>query len=627
MSLAVTLSNALSGLQVNQNALQVTSTNIANLNTDGYSRKVHNQETRVLAGQGSGVETSEITRQVDNFLVADFAKQTSETEAARIRSRFFNQIQETFGSVGNNNALNNTITNLGVAFENLANAPEVAAQRFTAVNQAVTLTEHIKDTAQTIQDLRSQTDIEISAGVEIINGHLQAIADLNQSISRNIAQNTPTGDLEDQRDRSLKEIAEFLDVQSFINSENHMQVITRSGRSLVSSTVASELSYTPSPGMTPAQTYPTNIGGIHVNANGNPTALNDITTSIRGGRLATLIEMRDTTLPSVTDQLDVLAASLRDTLNQVHNRGANTLIGSGTGALDAAALYGTREITAPGDHLTLSNDVTLQILDDSGQAATTPLTISAGATTPETIRGQIDAYLDSGIDFGEAAWVDDRLEIKLEPGYRLAIQDNGPAADQGDVTVTFDADGDTATETYLGFSNFFGLNDFYQTPNLSGNGFALENQGNQLGISSTIVVREDIVTNPEALARGQLRGTPPDLQLGLGDSSIAQDLAAAFTESIDFPSVTNGPSNVSTTLAGYAGTILSFNAANAAEAENALEFQDFSLEVLRNKVQSQSGVNLDEELSNMVILQNAYNASARVIQTANELLDTLLSLR
>ena len=141
-----------------------------------------------------------------------------------------------------------------------------------------------------------------------------------------------------------------------------------------------------------------------------------------------------------------------------------------------------------------------------------------------------------------------------------------------------------------------------------------------------MTVREDIRLNPENLSRGILRGTPPDFSLGTGDNEIALQLAAVFNDPIAFPAVANGPSQTTTSLAGYAATILAFNAAEAASAEDALSFQTFFVESLRNRALSESGVNLDEELAFLIIYQQAYSASARVVQTTSELFDELLNL-
>jgi flagellar hook-associated protein 1 FlgK len=196
----------------------------------------------------------------------------------------------------------------------------------------------------------------------------------------------------------------------------------------------------------------------------------------------------------------------------------------------------------------------------------------------------------------------------------------------GDATITFDADGDAVTENYLGFSNFFGLNDLFETPSLIGGVLSMENQGSALGISSTMEVRQSIIDDPSYLSRGMLRGTPPALSLGVGDNEIAQQLAGVFGENFSYASVASGPSSVSTTFSGYAGVILSFNASQTAAADSTLNYQTFFFEDLRAKFQSEAGVNLDEELANMTIFQNAYNASARLVQAVDEMFETLLNL-
>jgi flagellar hook-associated protein 1 FlgK len=529
-------------------------------------------------------------------------------------------MQSLFGSLGNNNALGNSITDLAVAIENVANSPEVAAHRFDAVNEAVEMAQYFNSMGDQVQQMRTQADGEISAAVDTINEELQVIADLNAQIANNLVKGLPVGDLEDRRDVAVKTISEYMDLQEFKDSTGQIRLFTAAGRSLVSGVTVSTLSYTITPYMTANETYPGTISGIDLNGT------NDITTELTAGKLGALIEMRDQTLPAMTNQLDQLAGQLRDEVNRVHNRGANTPFGQGTAAGDPAAMYGSREITNPADALTLGSDVTFAILDANGNAVSAPLTLAAGATTPNAILTAIDGFLTAAPGYGTANWNANRMEIKMEPGYRLAILDNGPAADMGDATITFDADGDTVTEDYLGFSNFFGLNDLFETPTLAGGGLAMENQGSDLGISSTMQVRQSIIDDPSYLSRGMLRGTSPNLSLGVGDNEIAQQLADAFGENFDYASVANGPSAVSTTFSGYAGEILSFNASQTASADEALEFETFFFEDLRAKFQSEAGVNLDEELANMTIFQNAYNASARLVQAVDEMFDTLMSL-
>lgn len=621
MSLSIALYNALSGLQVNQTALQVTSSNVANVNTPDYARKIHDQQNRVLGGMGAGVETAQIIRRIDQFLRRDLMEETTVLGNTEIRADYFNRMQALFGSIGNNNALGNSINDLGLAIENVASSPEVAANRFAAVNEATEMAQYFNDMGEQVQQLRTQTDAEINAAVGTINVELEVIADLNAQIATNLVKGLPIGDLEDRRDVAVRTVSEYMDLQEFKDSTGQIRLFTAAGRSLVSGVSVSTLSYTVTPYMTANEAYPATISGIGLNG-----VANDITAEITTGKLGALIEMRDDTLPAMTAQIDQLAGTLRDEVNRAHNRGANTPFGLGTAAGDAAAMYGSREITTPGDPLTLGSDVTFAILDASGNTVIAPLTIAAGATTPAAILTAIDGHLTTAPGYGTAAWNNNRMEIKLEPGYRLAILDGGPAADLGDATITFDADGDTVAENYLGFSNFFGLNDLFETPALSGGGMAMANQASDVGISSTIQLRQSVIDDPSYLSRGMLRGTPPALTLGVGDNEIAQQLADVFGQNVNYVSIANGPSNTSTTFSGYAGVILSFNASQTKSADEAFNFETFFFEDLRAKFQSEAGVNLDEELANMTIFQNAYNASARMVQAADEMFETLLGL-
>lgn len=624
MSLNLALNNALSGLQVNQSALTVISNNIANVNTPEYSRKVLQQQTRTLVNIGAGVEVSGVNRQVNEFLQRDLIANTTALGYATVTSEYLNRTQTLFGSVGDNNALGNALTSLATAFEDVAVSPEVSAHQFSAVNQAVFVAQRFNQMQENIEDMRLQADIEINNAVGIINQQLEIIAEINGKMPQAIALQQPTGDLEDARDAALKKIADYMDVQHFVNNDGEMTVLTGGGSQIVSGPNAGVLEHSQSTLITATQSYPTNLSGVHLNAGGVLTPANDITSQISSGRLNALFEMRDVTLPSLTAQIDQLAASARDQLNRAHNRGANTPLGQGTGAADPAAMLGTRAFANTAAAMTLGSDVTMVILDADGNTVGVPGTLPAGATTPEAVRNNIDTFLGG---LGSAQWTaDNEMEIKLAPGHRLAFRDNGPATEGGDAQIDFDADGDAVPDNFFGLSNFFGLNNLYETPQLGGGVAAMELQGDQTGISRTIRVRSDLVDSPEFLSRGRISGTPPNLVLGNGNNEVAQEIADVFGQNFSFASIANGPPGLTTSLSGYAGTILSYNSAITSAAESQFEYEGFLNQDITTRVLSESGVNVDEELSNMVIFQNAYQASARIVQTANEMFDTLLGL-
>ena len=150
-------------------------------------------------------------------------------------------------------------------------------------------------------------------------------------------------------------------------------------------------------------------------------------------------------------------------------------------------MYGSRSITNPADALTLGSDVTFAILDANGNSVTAPMTIAAGATTPNAVLAAIDGYLTTAPGYGTAAWNNDRMEIKLEGGYRLAILDNGPAADMGDATSVawFDSTG------LVVFDNAQARSELDQYLPVGGEGHVLYDQAVDLGLEGILSKREN----------------------------------------------------------------------------------------------------------------------------------------
>ncbi len=129
MSLTSTLSNAVSGLNAAQAALATTANNVANVNTPGYGRKVVQQETRILAGQGAGVRSLDVTRITDQFVTAQAREQATRLGRSDVLAGIHERIQDTiFGEPGDaGRAVGDKLTNLLVALDALAASPEQAA--------------------------------------------------------------------------------------------------------------------------------------------------------------------------------------------------------------------------------------------------------------------------------------------------------------------------------------------------------------------------------------------------------------------------------------------------------------------------------------------------------------------
>jgi flagellar hook-associated protein 1 FlgK len=683
MSLNVALLNALSGLQVNQRLLDLTSQNVSNVNTAGYSRKVAQAESVVLSGSGAGVRLGAVTRNVNESLLADLRQQASFLGQSDVLTAFYGRMQDLFGTPSSQSSIGTEIGAFADALQSLAAQPEDASRRITVVNRARFLADQFNSIALQVQELRKETDTDIANTVTMINDNLTEIADLNLRIAQGLATGQGATDLQDARDRAVNEIAAKLDIRYFLRDNGEMVIFTEQGRTLLDRT-ANQLSHTAAGSISASITWAGgSIDGITLGAA-------DITSEIGSGELAALIEMRDTTLPNLASQFDELAAALAEEINAVHNRGTAfpgnaSLTGQRRfAAADTPAWTGTARVV-----VTAADGTVVEVRD-----------INLGATA--TV-GALVASIDGMANATCALNANGQIVINATGGNTVAISEMNSAVSVGARTVgwseftglndfftagtdytTYTSNQQTTDSAALGlagtltFSGSFGtttvgyvvgndLGDVAASINANaaltaagisasvvadGDGYRLRIQdaGGQnffvtdsgalistLGIkargaqtAADLGVRGDLLTDPGRVAHAELSSDPAlaagMVALGAGDNVIAQALANKFNEELSFAPI-GKLAGTSRTLSEFGAAILALNATQAASAEGTQEWRQALFETLSNKAASISAVNLDEETANMVLLQNAYAASARVISTTAELFDVLMSIR
>ena len=593
MSLSFALSNALSGLQANQAALSVISSNVSNANTEGYTRKVIQQTSIVLNNQGAGVNIDSVVRRVDDRLQLELRETISSQRQLAVLERYYASAQSLFGSIGDDAALSSDVDTLAGSITNLSASPESNSLRGLVLEDAGALAREVSSLAMNVQELRLDADREITRIVGLINEQLDNIVALNEKIAQNVASNQPTAEFEDKRDVAINEIAQYLDINYFTRTTGEAVVYLDSGLPIVDS-APRYLSHSSVSAMGATVTHASNsIDGIDSGGV-------DITNQIQRGELAALIEMRDVTLPRMQESLDRFAERLRDEINLAHNRGS--------GLPPANTLTGTRSFAAPAtDNVTLTSAVRIAVTDANGTVVDF-FDLAAGTYTIDDIRDQINTNI--GANATATTAVDGPLAISANNAA------NGIAiVDLGAQTVT---DNGTSS-TYGGFSYFFGLNDFFVTPgNVTNDAIT--------GIAQGLSVRSDLNEATGSLSRGSLSTDPAlavgDVGIAQGDNSIVDAMAAAFGQNFIFAAAGDVP-QITSTLSGYAAEILGVNAIQAARNTDQLEFETSLEQQLSLRFQGQVGVNVDEEMANLILYQNAYAASARVITTTQEMFDDL----
>lgn len=579
MSLEIALNNALTGLQTVQSALQIASNNVTNANTDGYTRKSAQQVSLVLAGQGAGVSITDVTRQVNDNLIRQLRAYASTMGQSTVADDYYKSTQQIFGTLDSNSSLTAGISDLTTAFQALAASPEDPTRQQAAITSAVTLAQRFNDSSNSLQQLRAQADQDITSAVNTVNLDLQKIAGLNDQIARNYATGAPTGDLLDQRDLALNDLAQQMDFTTFTRGNGEVVIVTGGGRVLLDGN-APTLTHTPISAADPSVTYPGAIDGINFNGV-------DITSDIKSGKIAALVNMRDSALPNVQAQIDQLASTLADQINAIHNDGA--------GFPAASTLTGTRTVAGT-DAVAGTGTVRIAVVDSTGKLVQTPLDLNlAGVANVTDVVNAINAALGAN---GSAAIVGGKLQITA------ANPANGIAINEGTSAI--------GTE---GFSDYFGLNDLFV---------------NTGGTSAArgIQVRSDIVGTPALVSRGELSMTAAaagDTAITSGNNAIISQIVDAFDSNMSFSAVGGLPAGT-TTLSDYSAQILGLNATNASNASTTLDYQTGLYADLKNRSDSVSGVNIDEEMANLIKLQQNYGAVSRVISVTSTLMDTLLGI-
>ena len=740
MGMINSLTTSLTGMKTAQSQLELISRNISNVDTEGYSRKTANQKNVILGGYSQGVTLGNITRQVDQGLLKSYLVSSASSSSLTVQSDYLSKTESLLGSPENNNSLAANVASLQAAFEKFSTDASSSASRYELISQAETITNRLNYVSQEIQKQRVDADKQIAEEVQTINSLITQLDNLNDEIVKySVLGSNDIADLQDQRDQVLRSLSEKMDITYFTRDNGQMVVQTTDGVMLVDDE-PHLLSHSAIVSASPTTSYESgHIQGIFVDGK-------DITTKIKGGTLQGLIEIRDTTLPSLQSQIDELAINLRDQINQVHNRGTaypdtpDTLSGSRT------------FITPATQQISIENgDVRFIIFDSDGKQVSTAslkgdLGFTQGVIDDADIDGNrpadstslaatLENWLKNDADGPQLpdakVYVNAEGKLIIETGdseYGLSIIDESNSnigSEQKDATIRFDANGDGVFDTtHSGFSNFFGLNNFFVSnsevstydskvmninssfgirdtvtlsfsdkahngqvgtvvikptdtiadiansinndPVLSqtikasviknGSGYMLRisnYDGTQLEITENVApggtasglldkiglapssamaaeslsVRSDLLVTSELIAAGvpEYDKSKGEYVQNAASNATANAMAEVFVGNTEFKQ-SGTISQTKTTLSNYASTFVGNISSMASTLESNATYQSQLTSSIATKEAQLSGVDIDEELGQMIIFQQTYAACAQAFTASKELLDMLLGI-
>ena len=499
MSLTQALNSAISGLNTAQSRIAITSSNISNVNTEGYSKKIAGQETLTLDGLGAGSQIADIYRNVNEGLLREVRGELGKAGREEVRYEFFQRVQTLFGTVQSDAAISQRINDLADAFEQLGVTPDQNSPRIEAIESAIQVVESFEKLSSQLQDMRDDIDDQITDEVNSANALLSQIADLNTGIIRLKNLEQPTTELEDQRDQKLNQLSKILDITTFSRSDGSIVIYSAAGANTLLDRTPNKLTFTQTAGFEPG------TGGSGISLGGK-----DITDTLRTGTLKGLFEMRDSEIPAINDQINELAGELRDAINAEHNKG--------TAFPPPTNLSGNR-IVAGNDPLTASGAFRVAALDSDGKLiATDSWADIALPTTPATVQGIVDAINSSDASgYLTASLVDNKLVIEGKNGNRVSINE-------------MDSEITTSDGRKQGMSHYFGLNDFIAT-----------------------VKRSDTMTStPQKSATDAINATASSFTISAGSGVLVGGVTVNYTATDSLEDVRD---NIRTALQGAGMTV------------------------------------------------------------------------
>jgi len=473
---------ALSALQAAQRGVDVSSQNIANANTDGYSRQrvdlVNVGAPAVPAiwstynGTGGGVRVDAVTRFRDAFMEIRAALEHGSMASLDQASTTMNNIQQLFDEPSDT-GIQAQLSNLWSAFDTVANNPAEPAARTQLLETATTLATSINGVSQKLTQQRTDTISELGATVADINQMAQSLAQLNQSIKANTIAGLPVNDLEDQRDLLANKLAEASGASLHATNFNQVNVVLN-GTSLVQEGAAQTLT---------------------VDSSGSPvvlrwTASNSIAT-VNSGKAGGELDAINTTIPSYLTKIDNVATTLRDEVNQLH--------GAITGSIDPTV----QDQSGAGN---LQVDVGL----DGGafQTVTVAGADWSGAGGAAALQTAMQTAIDTAIGAGNAT-----VTVTGGNGNPLAVSVVPTGTHQLQVR---------ATGANAGFATLLGTTPI-GSDGIGGRAFFTGTDGLTLAVSNAVA------NNPSAVAAGTAAGGPLDASNAISIAQLSQSTTGADT--------------------------------------------------------------------------------------------------
>lgn len=660
----------LSGLQAAQIGIATSGENISNSSTASYD-----VETPVFtesAGQdtgsgylGNGVTVSTVQRAYSQYITTELNNAQSTNSSLTASYNLATDLSNLVGS--STSGIGSSITSFFTGMQTVADSPDDVATRQTALSDGQTLADQINAAGEEFDQLSTSANTQLSDAVSQINTYTQQIAQLNQQITGTSSSSDAPNQLLDERDAAISSLSQLIGV-SVVSNGSGDSVFLANGQPLVVGTTSYSLSTQPS------ATNPTQLSVVWNDGTGTSAADQQTLTSaaLQGGTVGGIMSFVSQTLDPAESQLGAIATSFAAQVNAQNELGI-TLSGTAGGALfsvDPALTYANSANTGdatvsvtltdpsspPTDNYTLSyNNGTYTLTDSTTNTVMEPTTTTApSTTTPFTVAG-LSITSTGTMQNGDSFSIQPTAGALNTFAVATTNASDIAAASPALVSATTSNSGSGAisdTSVTAGYSIPSTATTLTYTEDTTDTNGTLSGfpAGSTVTVtvpgsstSSTVSIADATTTVPYDPGTGAeisisdgtsgslsgvsftLSGTPAtgDTFTIASNANGTQDgsNALAISDLVSSTSL-NGSETLTSAYSSYVNSIGN----TAAELDASSTSQTALVSQLTTQQQSVSGVNLDDEAANLLQYEQLYQASSKVIQTAESMFQTLIGV-
>lgn len=619
------MANSFTGIEIGKRSLMAHSTqiqtaghNISNADTEGYSRQRvivksfepiyrPDLERAMVPGQiGQGCDVESINRIKDELLESRIVEQKNVESYWETRDKYYSMIESVYNEP-NDVSVRTNMDKFWQGWQELSTYPESDAARLAVVVRGQTLTNSIQQQYKSLRGIGDQINGDIEAVVKQVNDLSRQIASVNGEIVRSKGLGDNPNDLMDRRDLLVEKLSSLINVTVTQKDPDEFMVHT-DGQIIVQGSLARQIE---------------TVGQLDNNGYGklmwSDTKLD---AEFHGGTLGALVELRDKDIRTEIQSLNTMALNFADLVNDVHRNaiGKNNTTGldffvqhdfvenvngnydrNGDGVEDTSYIFrmtGTNALKMQ-EQIGLSGTMTIN--GASGN-------IDVAYFSTDTVEDVINRINDSN---GEVkAYLDRNSCLVLK-----ATSSNG--MENPDFVIRHVEDSGMFLTGYSGILQGSGADNAYDF-----------NRANAVDVLAGAQFAVSPVLNPSAYIEVN----------GLIQNDVSS-VAAAFKNSQGFAEPSDGRAAVEMaairntkimigsqrTFDDYFADTITNVGLKGEQAQNQLATQNKIMGDLRDLRDSISGVNIDEELADIIKFQHGYNVAAKFISVQDELLDTLIN--